>query len=1778
MGRFLSFLMAGMLAVTSIPMPAGAEEILIEETVIAETDDVITEAAGAETIESELTVMPEESVELETTADEAETAQSDTETEQSSTEAVQGDAETAEEELLETETDIAGTQGLELETDGFIEEIVLVEEALQNETELLAENREPGTYTINTAADIPTAIYEGQTYELAADVTLESGQQIALIAGVLDGKGHVITLADKPLAKDVTGTIQNLGLAGSITLKEAHGSFCASLSGGTLRNSYSVVNIAVDASSFSEVGGLVGTAENAAIRNCYFAGAVTGFFPMPGGLTEFAKSGNTFANCYYTPSKVTARGSQGSGYTAADCATKKAEEFKSGAVTELLNAGMTLSGFHYVSTEGGFPVLAVGNPEVPEGTVNWAVLDTAIAKAEKLSKKDYTQPTWAVLSAAVEAGRQLKEAGTKNQAEIDNAAQAIETAIKDLKKRDPYKPVQIPQDAVKISSQADFAQIKDAKDKYYVLTQDIVIDGTYKNYSAFGGVLDGQGHTIRFDGGGSLFAGVTAGAVIQNVNLAGEVANARTNETAPFGSYLYGSILNCRSDVSGEYVSGFVRKLGYDSYEQAKGIIANSVFVGDTGKGAFFAENSGGELYGSYAVGVNSEEEMVSKELVSKLNAGRGEHGTQWGQGKDGYPYFGPDQEYDGSVSWPELPQEENAYPIAFTAQNTSQKAVLEDRRIQMSPEQTNANRQAGVFSLEGYETPDGAHVEWELTYARPSASFGRNLDTGMLYVYGTGKAVIEARQINADGSSKFLAAAAILSTQQKMTDIRLLIDGQDVTNGQFTIQGSEQKSIQVQGKYAGQETWNNVSYFNFEYTADEAGKEYLYNYADSYSTFYFTKPGTATITVTHKTQPELSKNVTVTSEYVPVESVRPANPESAVLHARNANSDGQEADGRVAYNPIHGNAIVTPVNASNADKVEITSDNETIAYFTGGEKAFVPKQAGKVTFTAKIEDIDPTTGQTRIVTGSADTVFSYLNPVVSADIAEELQNQTVAVGEVTPEFMVNVTGSRSEEGYDVTEPTLKWTYSTNGIAQIVRKRTGYWKKDAQYEGAPDYGNYLCKASYEIRGLSEGTVVATGTPIDETNQVDPITITITVTKGSGETTDMDQLADTGAEGALGYIENTHKESGYVYGNEWLIYGMLQGGKQVEGSVLDAYYQSAAQEAGAWTQNQKPTDIARTMLALTRMGKDVTNVNGVDLAAMLYNHPSLNAGSNELTYALLALDAADITIPAGAKWTRDKMVTALLAFQSADGGFGLYDNSSSGVDTTAMALQGLTNYRKRPAVKTAIDRALAYLRGQIGEDFGYGTSEAAAQVLLALVGLGIDPTSPESGFGSANFNLVTNLMQYQKSDGGFSHLVTIDKSVEMSTVQALQALDAYRNRAKGSYWNINGVKAAVTFAMYGDSVHDSEKDGHIHTFAGGNLEKWIADTEYRIADGSTVADVIDAALAAHGMTCKKTNGGAYIASVTRNGVQIGEFTNGRKSGWMYTLNGAHSELAITEQTLKDGDVIVFHYTDDFTKEKGETKPEQPDTEQPHTHTWDAGRITKAATCTQDGVKTYTCTVCGETKTEAMKAAGHSFSAWTKTADATVFAPEKQARTCSVCKAQEKREFGAKLQPTIKVTANKITLKIKQSTKGFKVTGLANGDSVRSYKSSNTKIFKVSKNGKITAGKKTGKAKLTITLASGLKKKVTVKVQKADVKTTKITGLDKTLKLKKGKKTTLEPTLKPFTSKQKITYTSSNKKIVTVNAKGVVKAVKPGKAKITVKSGNKQFVVTVKVTTK
>ena len=202
-------------------------------------------------------------------------------------------------------------------------------------------------------------------------------------------------------------------------------------------------------------------------------------------------------------------------------------------------------------------------------------------------------------------------------------------------------------------------------------------------------------------------------------------------------------------------------------------------------------------------------------------------------------------------------------------------------------------------------------------------------------------------------------------------------------------------------------------------------------------------------------------------------------------------------------------------------------------------------------------------------------------------------------------------------------------------------------------------------------------------------------------------------------------------------------------------------------------------------------------------------------------------------------------------------------------------------------------------------------------------------------------------------------------------------------------------------------------------------------------------------------------------------------------------------------------------------------------------------------------------------------GHSWTSWKTVSAATVFQAVKQTRTCQRCKISENRTSGSKLKPTIQTNTNSFPLKVKQTTTKLKVTGLAAGDRIVSWKSSNPKILTVTANGKLKAGKKTGKATLTITLASGLKKQIKVKVQKKAVKTTKISVPRTRIVIKKGRKQQLKPVITPITSLQKITFSSSNKKIVSVNKKGQITARRKGRAKITIRSGSKKKVVTVTV---
>ena len=79
---------------------------------------------------------------------------------------------------------------------------------------------------------------------------------------------------------------------------------------------------------------------------------------------------------------------------------------------------------------------------------------------------------------------------------------------------------------------------------------------------------------------------------------------------------------------------------------------------------------------------------------------------------------------------------------------------------------------------------------------------------------------------------------------------------------------------------------------------------------------------------------------------------------------------------------------------------------------------------------------------------------------------------------------------------------------------------------------------------------------------------------------------------------------------------------------------------------------------------------------------------------------------------------------------------------------------------------------------------------------------------------------------------------------------------------------------------------------------------------------------------------------------------------------------------------------------------------------HAHNFNTGTITTQPTCTEKGVRTRTCTICGEKRYESIAATGHKYSAWKETKAATCTAAGTQTRTCSVCKNVENKTIKAK----------------------------------------------------------------------------------------------------------------------------------------------------------------------
>ncbi len=319
------------------------------------------------------------------------------------------------------------------------------------------------------------------------------------------------------------------------------------------------------------------------------------------------------------------------------------------------------------------------------------------------------------------------------------------------------------------------------------------------------------------------------------------------------------------------------------------------------------------------------------------------------------------------------------------------------------------------------------------------------------------------------------------------------------------------------------------------------------------------------------------------------------------------------------------------------------------------------------------------------------------------------------------------------------------------------------------------------------------------------------------------------------------------------GGEWTVLALARGGYFDRGSeYFTGYYDrivdkvvelSASVNQGGALHSRKYTENSRLIMALSSIGKDATDVGGIDIVAPLNDFDkTVWQGINGPIFALIALDTnnyqtEDPTI-------RQQYIDKILSLELSGGGWAL-SGSSADPDITSMALQALANYRTQKAVADAASRAFEKLSQMQKDDGGYASwgsvnSESIAQVIVACTAWGIDPDTDSRFIKNGNSAVSALLEFYVEDDAQFRHVMS-GAGNAMATDQACYALVAYDRfiNNRNSLYDMSDAfpiieePGAFSAELTLPEKIENTKD---HSFnAVVSLNKWDNDAGYKLMD-------------------------------------------------------------------------------------------------------------------------------------------------------------------------------------------------------------------------------------------------------------------------------------------------------------------------------------------------------
>lgn len=405
--------------------------------------------------------------------------------------------------------------------------------------------------------------------------------------------------------------------------------------------------------------------------------------------------------------------------------------------------------------------------------------------------------------------------------------------------------------------------------------------------------------------------------------------------------------------------------------------------------------------------------------------------------------------------------------------------------------------------------------------------------------------------------------------------------------------------------------------------------------------------------------------------------------------------------------------------------------------------------------------------------------------------------------------------------------------------------------------------------------------------------------------------------------------------------------------------------------GAWGINyeteERSADIDITAMVVqslapyaSRPGVQTAINNAMDWLSAKFKAGSFRSSetSAQVVVALSTLGHDAATDPAFVKANGVSVLDDLLHYADKTTGGFLHDVGSVNGMSSEQAAYALVSYDRYRKGKTSLYDMSDVIAAEPG------TAESVEKLIEAIIANGVTESSYDAltearlaynDLSNEEKAKVSNLSDLENAEARYDallkakqteaiqaltkHYESLDlkkysKSAQQKLKDILQQAQSSIRSAKSceqvtllqnkAITDMNAVKPGeitVTFRLIGalQATQDVNltKDSYLPEYV-----TWIPTTSYDLQEDATVYDLYTKAIGEAGLRSIGEEND-YVRTIYApsclGGYALSEFTNGARSGWMYTVNGTHPDRGLKNWKLKDGDVVVWHYINDYAHE-------------------------------------------------------------------------------------------------------------------------------------------------------------------------------------------------------------------------------------------------------------------